>query len=60
MVLENIKYNEVIHKKLKKCEFCGRELTPIGLDYLYAIFLQIILNMNDVLAKSTRILERER
>ena len=36
MVLENIKYNEVIHKKLKKCEFCGRELTPIGLDYLYA------------------------
>lgn len=38
MVLENIKYNEVIHKKLKKCEFCGRELTPIGLDYLYANF----------------------
>ena len=36
MVLENIKYNEVIHKKLKKCEFCGRELNPIGLDYLYA------------------------
>ena len=36
MVSENIKYNEVIHKKLKKCEFCGRELTPIGLDYLYA------------------------
>lgn len=36
MVLENIKYNEVIHKKLKKCEFCGRELTPIGFDYLYA------------------------
>lgn len=38
MVLENIKYNEVIHKKLKKCEFCDRELTPIGLDYLYANF----------------------
>ena len=36
MVLENIKYKEVIHKKLKKCEYCGRELTPIGLDYLYA------------------------
>lgn len=38
MVLENIKYNEVIHKKMKKCEFCGRELNPIGLDYLYANF----------------------
>ena len=38
MVLENTKYNEVIHKKSKKCEFCGRELTPIGLDYLYANF----------------------
>ena len=38
MVSENIKYNEVIHKKLKKCEFCGKELTPIGLDYLYANF----------------------
>ena len=38
MVSENIKYNEIIHKKLKKCEFCGRELTPIGLDYLYANF----------------------
>jgi len=36
MVLENIKYKEVIHKKLKQCEYCGRELTPIGLDYLYA------------------------
>lgn len=36
MGLENIKYNEVIHKKLKKCEFCDRELNPIGLDYLYA------------------------
>ena len=38
MVLENTKYNKVIHKKSKKCEFCGRELTPIGLDYLYANF----------------------
>ena len=38
MVSENIKYNQVIYKKLKKCEFCGRELTPIGLDYLYANF----------------------
>ena len=38
MALENIKYKEVIHKKLKKCEYCGRELTPIGLDYLYANF----------------------
>ena len=51
MVSGNIKYNKVIHKKLKKCEYCGRELTPIGLEYLYLIFLQIILNMNDVLAK---------
>ena len=38
MALENIRYNEVIHKKLKKCEYCDRELTPIGLDYLYANF----------------------
>lgn len=38
MALENIKYNEVIHKKMKKCEYCGRELTPIGLDFLYANF----------------------
>lgn len=36
MVLENTKFNEVIHKEFKKCEFCGKELTPIGLDYLYA------------------------
>lgn len=36
MALENTKYKEVIHKKLKKCEYCGSELTPIGLDYLYA------------------------
>lgn len=38
MTSENIKYNKDIHKKLKKCEYCGRELTPIGLDYLYANF----------------------
>jgi DNA replication protein DnaC len=36
MALENINYDEFIHKKLKKCEFCGKELEPIGLDYLYA------------------------
>ena len=35
MVLENISFNEVIHNKFKKCEFCGQELEPIGLDYLY-------------------------
>ena len=33
---ENIHYDEVMHNKLKKCEFCGKELQPIGLDYLYA------------------------
>ena len=36
MALENINYDNYIHKKLKKCEFCGKELEPIGLDYLYA------------------------
>ncbi len=36
MVLENTKCNEVIHNQLKKCEFCGKELIPVGLDYLYA------------------------
>lgn len=36
MVLDNTKFDEVIHKKFKKCEFCDKELTPIGLDYLYA------------------------
>lgn len=35
MALENINYDSFIHKKLKKCEFCGKELEPIGLDYLY-------------------------
>jgi DNA replication protein DnaC len=38
MVLDNTKFDEVIHKKFKKCEYCGRELIPIGLDYLYANF----------------------
>ena len=36
MVLDNTKCSEVIHKEFKKCEFCGKELTPEGLDYLYA------------------------
>lgn len=36
MVLDNIKGNEVIHKKLKKCGFCNKELTPIGFEFLYA------------------------
>ena len=35
MGLENINYNEVINNKIKKCEFCGRELEAIGFDYLY-------------------------
>lgn len=36
MALENINYDNYIDKQLKKCEFCGKELEPIGLDYLYA------------------------
>ena len=36
MDLNNTKFNEIIHKEFKKCGFCGKELTPIGLDYLYA------------------------
>lgn len=36
MDLDNTKFNEIIHKKFKRCEFCNKELTPIGLDYLYA------------------------
>lgn len=36
MDLDNAKFDEVIHKEFKKCEFCGKELVPIGLDYLYA------------------------
>lgn len=35
MALENINYNNFIHKKIKKCEFRDKELKPIGLDYLY-------------------------
>lgn len=35
MDLENTNYSEVKKNKRKKCEFCGRELEPIGLDYLY-------------------------
>ena len=35
MALENINSDNYIYKKLKKCEFCGKELEPIGLDYLY-------------------------
>ncbi len=29
MDLDNTKSNEIIHKELKKCEFCGKELIPI-------------------------------
>ena len=36
MDLDNTKSNEIIHKEFKKCRFCGKELIPIGLDYLYA------------------------
>ena len=36
MDLENTNYNELIHNRFKKCGFCGKELKPIGLDYLYA------------------------
>ena len=32
---ENMKSNQGNHKELKKCEFCHKELTPIGLDYYY-------------------------
>ena len=32
---ENTNYDEVIHNRFKKCEFCGKELRPIGFDYLY-------------------------
>lgn len=32
---ENTNYDEVIHNRFKKCGFCGKELQPIGLDYLY-------------------------
>ena len=36
MGLDSINYNKVMHNKLKKCEFCGKELAPIGFDFLYA------------------------
>ena len=36
MDLDNTKSDEIIHKEFKKCRFCGKELIPIGLDYLYA------------------------
>lgn len=36
MDLDSTKSNEIIHKEFKKCEFCGKKLIPIGLDYLYA------------------------
>ena len=32
---ENTNCDEVIHNKFIKCEFCGKELQPIGFDYLY-------------------------
>ena len=32
---ENINCDDVIHNSLKKCGFCGKELRPIGFDYLY-------------------------
>ena len=32
---ENTNYDEVIHNRFKKCEFCGKKLQPIGFDYLY-------------------------
>ena len=35
MDLDNIKYDDY-QKNLKNiCKFCGKELKPIGLDYLY-------------------------
>lgn len=33
---ENTNCDDVIHNRFKKCGFCGKELQPIGLDYLYA------------------------
>lgn len=36
MDLENTNCDELVHNKLKKCEFCGKELEPIGFNYLYA------------------------
>ena len=36
MGLESTESDEFMHSWFKKCEFCGKELKPIGLDYLYA------------------------
>ncbi len=36
MALDNINYSKAVRKKLKKCKFCGKELSPIGLEFLYA------------------------
>ena len=36
MDLNNINFNEIINKGSKKCGYCGKELKPKGLDYLYA------------------------
>ena len=33
---ENTNCDDIKHNRLKKCGFCGKELQPIGLDYLYA------------------------
>ena len=35
MDLENTNCDEVIHNRFKRCEFCGKELRPVGFDYLY-------------------------
>lgn len=35
-VLNNIKFNKFMHRELKKCGFCNKELTPIDYNYLYA------------------------
>ena len=36
MDLENMKYNSKDKIFHNKCKFCGKDLKPIGLDYLYA------------------------
>lgn len=35
MDLESTSLSRVINRELKKCGFCGKELKPIGFDYLY-------------------------
>ncbi len=35
MDLENMKNNQINSKELKRCEYCNKELTPIGLDHFY-------------------------